>query len=44
MIVRVDPSFVWRLHVDTDEANAVGVETGDEVEVLIRGVEGNVIN
>ncbi len=44
VIVRVDPSFVWRLHVDTDEANAVGVETGDEVEVLIRGVEGNVIN
>ncbi|MBI4426628.1 MAG: phosphate propanoyltransferase [Candidatus Kerfeldbacteria bacterium] len=34
VLVKVDPSFVWRLHLDTDEANAAGVKPGDVAEVL----------
>lgn len=33
--VKIDPSFVWRLHLDTDEGNAFGVSTGHPVEVLL---------
>jgi putative phosphotransacetylase len=43
VVVRVDPSFVWRLHLDTDEANAAGVKTGDEAEVFIRRAPENMI-
>lgn len=34
VFVKVHPSFVWRLHLDTDEANAAGVKGGEEAEVL----------
>ena len=33
--VRVDPSFSLRLHLDTDEANAAGLEQGDQVELVL---------
>jgi len=33
--VRVDPSYVLELHIDTDEANAVGARNGD-MAVLIK--------
>jgi len=32
--VKVDPSFVWALHLDTDEANAARTATGDVAEVF----------
>ena len=35
--VRVDPSFDLRLHLDTDEANAAGLNQGDEVELVTQG-------
>lgn len=34
VLVRVDSSFVWRLHLDTDEGNAAGVKSGDVAEIL----------
>lgn len=34
VFVKVDPSFVWRLHLDTDEANAAGVVGGETAEVV----------
>lgn len=34
VFVKVDPSYVWRLHLDTDEGNAAGVTSGDQAEVL----------
>ncbi len=34
VFVKVDPSFTWRLHLDTDEANAAGLVGGEEAEVL----------
>jgi len=33
--VRVKSDYVWRFHIDTDEANASGVKSGDETEVII---------
>ncbi|KUK14035.1 MAG: Phosphate propanoyltransferase, partial [bacterium 42_11] len=33
--VRVDKSFVSEFHIDTDEANACGLKTGDYVRLLI---------
>lgn len=34
VIVRVAPDFRLELHLDTDEANAAGVATGDYAEIL----------
>lgn len=34
VIVRAHKSFVWRLHLDTDEANALGIVGGTEGEVI----------
>lgn len=34
VIIKVDSSFVWRLHLDTDEANAAGMVGGETAEVL----------
>jgi propanediol utilization protein len=34
VLVKVDSSFIWRLHLDTDEANAAGLKPGDLAEVL----------
>jgi len=33
--VRVDPSFTLELHLDTDEANAAGVTSGDHAELVV---------
>lgn len=35
VVVRVHPTFVFRLHLDTDEANAAGVKNNSKGEVLI---------
>lgn len=35
VVVRVSPNFVWKLHLDTDEANAAGLLGGEEGEVII---------
>jgi putative phosphotransacetylase len=32
--VRIDPSFVFRLHLDTDEANAALIESGARGEII----------
>lgn len=34
LIVRVDPSFKLEVHIDTDEANACGLEYASKVELL----------
>lgn len=33
VLVRVHPSYSWSLHIDTDEANAFGLEPGTEGEI-----------
>ena len=33
--VRIAPDFTLELHLDTDEANAAGVGTGDLVELIL---------
>ena len=35
IIVRVRADYVWRFHLDTDEANAAGLKNGDEGELII---------
>ncbi|MDF2938047.1 MAG: propanediol utilization phosphotransacylase [Paenibacillaceae bacterium] len=35
VIARVSESFALDMHIDTDEANAAGVKTGDQAEVLL---------
>ena len=35
--VRVSPDFTLELHLDTDEANAAGLQTGDVAELVIIG-------
>ncbi|MDZ7290961.1 MAG: phosphate propanoyltransferase [candidate division KSB1 bacterium] len=34
VLIRVHESFVLDFHIDTDEANAAGLKTGDEVRIL----------
>lgn len=33
-LIRVDESFVYECHIDTDESNALYLNTGDEVEII----------
>ena len=33
VLIRIDPSFVLNLHLDTDEANAAGIEGGGHGEI-----------
>lgn len=35
VVVRIDPSFTWRLHLDTDEANALGIHHDDHAEIIL---------
>lgn len=35
VVLRVSPRFSTQLHLDTDEANAAGVKSGDEAELLL---------
>ncbi len=35
ILVRVDPNFKLAFHIDTDEANAAGVVTGDKGEIIL---------
>lgn len=35
VLVRIDPSFRPRIHLDTDEANAAGLKTGAKGELII---------
>jgi len=37
--VRVAPAFTLELHLDTDEANAAGIQPGDSAE-LVRPASG----
>ncbi|MDD2202000.1 MAG: phosphate propanoyltransferase [Firmicutes bacterium] len=34
VLVRVDESFTWEFHIDTDEANAAGLGNGDVVTIV----------
>jgi len=35
--IRVDASYTLEMHIDTDEANACGIKTGDSVKLFIKG-------
>jgi len=34
VVVRIDPMFSLEFHIDTDEANAAGLKTGDQVRLI----------
>ncbi len=36
IVVRIDPIFSLEFHIDTDEANAAGLKTGDQVRLINR--------
>lgn len=44
VLVRVDPSFVLDFHIDVDEANACGLQTGDQVRILGGTLEAPGVN
>ena len=35
ILVRVSPDFDFRAHIDTDEANALNIKNGEEVDLII---------
>lgn len=35
ILIRVSPDFDFRVHLDTDEANALNIKNGEEVELII---------
>ena len=35
VIVRVSPHFDWQMHIDTDEANAAGIERSGQGSIII---------
>ena len=39
VLVRVDPSFTLEMHLDTDEANGLGIRTGDMGKMLREGLK-----
>ncbi len=39
VLIRVDPTFVLDFHLDTDEANAAGMTSGDHVYIVRNDVE-----
>ena len=44
VVARVSPSYKLDFHIDTDEANAAGLHTGDEVDLVeIENFRGNEI-
>jgi len=38
VLVRVDPRFTLEMHLDTDEANGLGIRNGDKGEILREGL------
>ncbi len=42
VLIRVRDDFVWELHIDTDEANAAMVKTGDVATLILEEVKEKV--